>query len=107
MKEFTIWPRTVKDHRAWSDKNFGNRRERGPVGPLKHLAKEVQEAIADPHDIMEFADMTFLLLDSLHRAGFSPHDLNEAMKEKMEILKTRNYPRGLPDEPAEHVRETA
>ena len=105
MKEFTIWPRTVKNLRAWSDKNFGPRRERGPIGSLKHLAKEVQEAISDPHDIMEYADMQFLMLDALHRAGFSPHDLNEAMEKKMKILETRTYPKVAHDEPREHIRE--
>lgn len=32
--------------RAWSQMAFGFAGERGPVGPLKHLRKEVDEAIA-------------------------------------------------------------
>jgi hypothetical protein len=38
----------------WSQATFGPDNERGPIGPLKHLAKEVAEVMQDPTDLMEF-----------------------------------------------------
>lgn len=81
----------VTAHREWSDETFGDKSVKGPIGPLKHLSKEALEAAAQPDDIFEFADCAFLLLDSLHRAGFSFDDLNRAMREKLDVLKGRDY----------------
>ena len=40
----------------WSQATFGTDAERGPIGPLKHLAKEVQEALEHLDDHMEYVD---------------------------------------------------
>lgn len=95
---------TVARHRNWSVKNFGDRNERGPVGPLKHLSKEALEAAEAPRDIMEFADCQFLLLDAMYRAGHTSEDLDRAMAAKMEVLETRVYRKAAGDVPIEHDR---
>lgn len=90
-------------HRAWSDATFGT--ERGPVGALKHLAKEAQEAAENPTDLTEFADCLFLLWDGVHRAGFTMEQVVAAGEEKLKVLRTRTYDRNTPeDQPAEHDR---
>ena len=96
-------------HRAWSDATFGAKAERGPVGPLKHLAKEALEAAAEPGEIMEYVDCMFLFLDACHRAGWTPEDLVAAGRAKLEVLKLRHYPETPDGEPSEHDRsgETA
>ncbi|CAB5220201.1 Domain of unknown function DUF550 [uncultured Caudovirales phage] len=92
-------------HRAWSDATFGSPQERGPVGALKHLAKEALEAAADPTDITEFVDCLFLLWDGVHRAGFTMEQVIEAGFRKLQVLHTRTYDRATPpDQPAEHDR---
>ena len=97
-------PDTILNHRAWSMRNFGTPKIRGPVGGLKHLALEAQEAADSPSDIMEYADCAFLLIDSLWRGGFTFDDLNSAMAKKMPILLARDYSNVRADEIVEHNR---
>jgi hypothetical protein len=104
VRFFELNSSLVKRHRAWSDDRFGTRAERGPQGSLKHLAKEVEEALAAPHDIEEYADIMFLVLDSVHRAGYHCADLERAMFAKMPVLEMRTYPKPVPDMPVEHIR---
>lgn len=54
---------------AWSEATFGPRSERGPIGPLRHLLKELKEIEADPADIMEWVDACFLVIDASWRAS--------------------------------------
>ena len=88
----------------WSQATFGTDAERGPVGPLKHLAKEVQECLADPSDLEEYADCLFLVFDATRRAGFTFDQLVEAVFAKLAKNKRREWPRPTSDEPVEHVR---
>lgn len=96
----------LSEHWDWSQKNFGTREERGPVASLKHLSVEAIEAADDPHDIYEYADCMFLLIDAMNRAGFTVDNLREAMVSKMEILHTRTYKKTGPLEPSFHIKET-
>lgn len=89
---------------AWSQATFGSDSERGPIGPLLHLAKEVQEAIANPSDLEEFADLQFLIFDSARRAGFTYEQLLDACWKKLEKNKTRKWGPATKDGPVEHVR---
>lgn len=89
----------------WSQKTFGTDAERGPIGPLKHLKKEADEAIANPQDINEYVDCLFLIFDATRRAGFSQQQLWDAAIEKTKELETRTYPKPTADEPSEHIRE--
>jgi len=89
----------------WSQATFGTDQERGPIGTLKHLAKEALEAAEHPHDFYEYADCLILLLDASRRAGMTPRELIDLALVKMEINKTRAWPKPVNDEPTEHIRE--
>lgn len=107
---------------SWSQKTFGPTSSRGPVGPLKHLAKEIlvellgynpvsfnefisqPRAVTDPCDISEFADLAILLCDAVSRAGHSYGNLCKAGMEKMTVNKARTYPKPKGDDISEHVR---
>ena len=89
----------------WSQATFGNDNVRGPSGPLKHLAKEVQEAIVKPDDLEEYADLLLLVFDSCRRAGFTFEDLRQASNVKLKVNRARIWgPPSASDEPIEHVR---
>ncbi|EKP5433113.1 DUF550 domain-containing protein [Salmonella enterica] len=90
------------EHSEWSDATFG---DVGPVGPLKHLSKEALEAAADPSDLLEWADMQFLLWDSQRRMGISDEFITRAMIEKLAINKTRQWPEPKDGEPRLHIKE--
>ena len=114
----------AKDQSTWSQATFGSDAHRGPLGGLKHLAKEANEAIlayatlsscdeaidpmhkhycSDYHT--ELADILIILLDVSRRSGLTPLDLIRKAQAKMEVNKQRkwNVPQG--DEPTEHVRD--
>lgn len=89
----------------WSRKTFGTDQERGPLGPLKHLAKEVQEVLNDPTDSMEYADLLFLVFDAARRSGLTYRGLLDLCFKKLEINKSREWQKPTsPDEAVEHVR---
>ncbi len=78
--------------------------QRGPEGALKHLAKEVQEVIEDPTNLIEYADCLFLIFDSCRRAGFTFDELLDAAFYKLAVNKRRKWNVAKEGEPAEHVR---
>jgi hypothetical protein len=107
----------------WSNKTFGDEGERGPVGPLKHMAKEVLCELLDaprmetdafidkhccspvaPHDLTELADVLILLMDATRRAGCGWQQLVDEAKRKHSINVLRTYPKPVGDEISEHVR---
>ncbi len=110
----------------WSDSTFGTRESgRGPIGPLKHFAKELLvellglpegpvmnllnahlPAMADGkcNDIKEYADLTILLCDCARRAGIDPWKLLIASHDKMAVNRQRNYPKPTGNEISEHDR---
>lgn len=96
---------TFYDVIDWSCETLGSRTERGPTGPLKHLKKECDEAIADPKDILEFADLQILVWDAAWRAGFTYVELEAACITKLAMLKQRTYLKVPDGEVSEHVKE--
>lgn len=95
----------------FSYRTFGPASFKGPLGPLRHMAKEVGEAIemeeGDDEDLTEYADLFLLLLDAWARKGLSLGDLLAMAETKLEVLKKRSWPdwRGTdPDQPIEHDR---
>lgn len=98
-----IEPREVvrREHAEWSKSTFGNV---GPVGPLKHLAKEALETAAEPADLSEWADMQFLLWDAQRRAGIADEQITEAMIEKLAVNKARQWPEPKDGEPRLHIK---
>ena len=92
---------------AWSQETFGNDEERGPIGALKHLRKEIDEIIEAPDDRWEYADAFTLIVDAARRAGVPFIMLLNTAIQKLEINKQRDWPKPNPDdptEPVEHVR---
>lgn len=101
----------IKIQQEWSEQTFGPASERGPVGPLKHLAKEAGEA-ADEYTkgnredgFVEMADCLIILLDAAWRAGLEFHDLVTMATIKMGENKSRQWNKTSGDEPVEHVRD--
>ena len=91
-----------REHAEWSQATFGNV---GPIGPLKHLSKEALEAAAEPCDLSEWADMQFLLWDAQRRAGITDDQITQAMIEKLEVNKQREWPEPKDGEPRLHIKE--
>lgn len=111
-------------HGDWSQKTFGTDKERGPLGPLKHIAKELlsellpfpRETVAamlatvppdfvPPRDIEELADLLFLLFDVTRRSGFTFEQLRIAVNQKMRKNQARSWPRiGNINDAVEHDR---
>lgn len=96
--------RLIRDrHAAWSHETFG---DVGPIGPLKHLAKEALEAAAAPDDLSEWADIQFLLWDAQRRAGISDGEITAAMEEKLKVNMARQWPEPKDGEPRLHIKES-
>lgn len=91
-------------HAQWSQATFGRDSERGPIGALKHLALEAQEAAAKPGDYEEYADCLLLLFDASRRAGMTLDTLLDIAWQKLAKCKLRIYPKPTGDEPVEHIR---
>jgi hypothetical protein len=85
----------------WSDKTFGSVGSRGPLGALKHLVLEAQEAVDDPESDEEYADCFLLILDAWRRHRGSFESLIRASKAKMLINRARTWP--VPTNPNEAV----
>lgn len=89
----------------WSQATFGTDQQRGPIGGLRHLAKEANEAAEDPTNIVEYADCFLLILDASRRAGFSLGDLLDAAEAKHQVNKLRIWPKpAADDQPTEHIK---
>ena len=91
----------------WSQKTFGSDDERGPIGPLKHLVKEIETELLppnDPTDINELADVLILLVDATRRAGHTMENLSHAAISKCVVLSERKYQRPRGDEISEHIK---
>ena len=103
MSVLCDFPSFWNAHAKWSEATFGTAAERGPMGPLKHLAKEVGEVQADPTDLMEYADCFLLICDSARRAGFTSDQLLNACWRKLEINKTRKWAPAGANDAVEHI----
>jgi len=110
----------------WSQQTFGSDKERGPIGPLKHLIKEADEAqsawgawqaleasldddlasVAKLGLLEELADCSLLLFDALRRAGFTTVDLVSMMWKKQILNEKREWNVKVDNEsPVEHVKD--
>jgi hypothetical protein len=103
----------IETQSEWSQKTFGADEERGPIGTLKHLAKEANEAYeafeahggSDRRYLDELADCFILLLDATRRSRVSFPGLVNLAIAKMAINKARAWQTGKnTNEPVEHVR---
>lgn len=69
-------------------------------GKLKHCQKEIDEILADPSDIIEWADAFILLLGAAAKQFFTVSDLVEAAHAKLDVCETRKW--GPADEEGVH-----
>lgn len=93
--------------RDWSYDTFGDQGFRGPYSSLVHLKDEVDEVIAAPDDLEEYADCMILLMDAAWRAGFTADELLTAVQYKTIKNKHRTWPsldQQSPDKPTGHVK---
>lgn len=100
------WEALWDDHAEWSQETFGPDRKRGPLGPIKHLQREVEELLAAPDDREEYADCLLLIFDAARRAGMASGDLVIEAHAKLAKNRTRKWnPNPDPDGFTEHERE--
>ncbi len=92
-----------RDLGRWSDATFGY--GRSPDGCIAHLAAEVQELRAQPHDLTEYADCMLLLLDAARLAGHTSADLISGCFTKLEICKARKWGKPNAEGVVEHIRD--
>lgn len=78
----------TEEANAFSDERFP---DQGVADKLLHLYHEVEEVMATPDDIKEYADCFLLLTDAARKAGFSIRDLIAACRDKIEYNKTRTF----------------
>lgn len=98
-------PSLLFEHIPWSRDTFGDGLRTG--GITKHIRKELEEILEHPTDLTEWCDVIILALDGAWRAGHSPEDIERALASKLEIIRTRTYPKPTSeDEPSEHVRSS-
>jgi len=88
----------------WQNATFGIRSN--PMPPLYHLQKEIsEELLADPYNVMEYADCFLLLFNAASLAHLSPQRLLQAVRQKLEINKARTWGKPDADGVVEHVKE--
>lgn len=93
-------------HLGWSISTFGP----GPrlEGCINHLRKELDEILASPDDLSEWADALHLLFDGALRRGFTPAQIFDAFRAKQVTNESRTWPdwRTVPaDSAIEHDRQ--
>lgn len=93
------------DVKDWASGTFGTAQQRGPVGPLHHLAKEANETAEDPTNIVEYADCLIIFLDAMWRAGFTLQQVVDAAHSKMKVNRARKWPKAVEGKPCEHIKE--
>ena len=75
---------------------------------IDHIKKELVEIEADPKDLEEWCDVLLLAFDGAHRAGYTPEQIIEGLKNKQRICEQRKWPdwrTADPDKAIEHVRD--
>ena len=100
MKDFDKLQITIGE---WSDSEFGKRNS--AIGCLNHLLEEVEEIKNDPSDIVEFADAYMLLSDSARISGFTMSQVHDAVLDKLEINKKREWKLDVESGLIKHVKE--
>jgi len=65
----------------------------GSIEHLKKLKHEADEAIAEPQNLVEYADILLALFGAAYKAGFTYEQLLEASEGKFEIVQKRTWKR--------------
>lgn len=102
-----FWERQIE----WSKETFGPMADRGPDGPLLHLAKEAIEARNETDKekkIEEIADCQILTIEAAWRNGMSFRDLVSALNKKLAKNKARDWPKATAgNNPVEHQKTSS
>jgi hypothetical protein len=111
LKMMQFWDERNK----WAVETFGDHSIRGPLGALRHLAKEVQEAISEIENspmgpypdnfFKELIDCKFLVEEAMSRAGMTYAEVADKAFAKLEENKKRKWPPIVAgNNPVEHVK---
>lgn len=79
----------IKLQQEWSERAFG--KDRDHVGPLNHLAEEIDEILDNPNDPFEYADAFMLMLDAIWRSPIEFEEFFRALENKMEVNRNREW----------------
>lgn len=95
----------IQRQKDWSVETFGpgDRAE----GIVDHIQKELLEVEENPKALEEWCDIVILALDGAWRAGYMPHQVTKALKEKQEKNIQREWPdwrKATPGKAIEHIR---
>ena len=95
----------VELQRTFSENTFGP----GPrtLGIIQHIRQELIEIDKAPNDIYEWIDVVILALDGAWRVGFTPEQIEEAMRIKLHKNIQRKWPdwqKAGPDTAIQHIR---
>jgi len=96
------WQILQNDIGEFTDKTFG---KSTTASKMAHLKQEADEVVADPQDILEWADCMILLFDAARREGFSTDELYHGMQKKLGINKKRKWGQAGTDGVVRHVEK--
>ena len=92
------WNDYLLRHIEWGWHTFGTPADgRGPLGPLDHALKEVEEIAADPTDIVEWIDAIILTIDGYFRADGEAEVLKLERVAYLASVEYQSWPRALSD----------
>ena len=96
----------LTDQTEFSLKTFGP--GNNTAGIIDHIEKELNEIKENPADIMEWIDVAILAFDGAFRNGYTPKEIVDAYRCKLEINKNRKWPdwrTATPGKAIEHLDE--
>lgn len=92
------WTDYLVRHLEWGWATFGTPQDgRGPLGPLDHALKEVEEIQANPTDIVEWVDAIILTIDGYFRAGGDAEVLKLERIAYLASVEYQSWPSALRD----------
>jgi hypothetical protein len=89
----------ISRQREFGERTFGPAYK----GVLDHLAKELDEVRAAPHDVSEWADVIILAIDGAWRAGHDPQSIIDAVHAKQAVNEARTWPDWRTAEPGKVI----
>lgn len=94
----------LRRQEEWSRRTFGPSNR--TIGIVKHIQKELQEILAQPHDLEEWIDLMILALEGYWQNDGQPEHLMAYLQAKQDKNFARKWPKVISrDLPMEHLRE--
>ena len=90
---------------SWSLQTFGPGDR--TKGVIEHIKEEIKEIEKDPKSLEERIDLMLLAFDGAYRQGYSPTQILDTLKEKLEKNMNREWPdwRKHKDVPIHHIKK--